>query len=236
MNDVNWGNGITMLGVRRPQASLHINSPVRSSTTAAILLGTLGGCGGGLLRSACNFNKRAWHFTVPRHLSDPHFFPARMSFAMAVLFYALTDPHSFIMPALERIGGSSEHTAGIFKPVDVHAAKWIVMTLCIACNSGTIIVQQLLAAIRGSSSTAASTSKANDRDAATGITKDAAETAGAALDVQNQAGAAGAPADDAATDSSGSDADTSSAILQKRKTNGGGAKSNGSSTNGKIKH
>lgn len=51
VDDMSWGNCITMLGVQRALNPMHAASPVKNSASAAILLGTLAGCGGGLLRS-----------------------------------------------------------------------------------------------------------------------------------------------------------------------------------------
>ena len=51
VDDMSWGNCITMLGVQRAINPMHAASPVKNSASAAILLGTLAGCGGGLLRS-----------------------------------------------------------------------------------------------------------------------------------------------------------------------------------------
>lgn len=51
VDDMSWGNCVTMLGVQRALNPLHAASPVKNSASAAILLGTLAGCGGGLLRS-----------------------------------------------------------------------------------------------------------------------------------------------------------------------------------------
>jgi hypothetical protein len=149
IDDASWGNSVTMLGVQRALIPLHAQSPVKSSTTAALLLGTLAGCGGGLIRMTFNMNRREWFFSVPRHLSAPHF-PVRLSASMALLFYVLTNPHGHTwLPMVPPTGF-----------VDVQTAKWTVIAICCAANTGLGLLQSPAAAASTPTAPAASKAKA----------------------------------------------------------------------------
>lgn len=178
IDDISWGNSVTLLGVQRALTPMHAASPIRSSFSACMVMGTLAGCGGGILRSdtthtqrlhgltgpmlpsltgiatgrpqwmidcfsllaclwlvfACcismmfGFNRRAWSFSVPPQLSGHHFI-ARMSAAMALLFYVLTNPHAYLP----------------YEGVKVQQAKWTVMVILMTMNTGAALLSSIFA-------------------------------------------------------------------------------------------
>jgi len=74
------------------------------------------------------FNRRAWSFSVPPQLSGHHFI-ARMSAAMSLLFYLLTNPHAYLP----------------YEGVKVQQAKWIVMAILMITNTGAALVASMFA-------------------------------------------------------------------------------------------
>ena len=74
------------------------------------------------------FNRRVWSFGVPPQLSGHHFI-ARMSAAMALLFYVLTNPHAYLP----------------YEGIKVQQAKWTVMVILMTMNTGAALLSSIFA-------------------------------------------------------------------------------------------
>jgi hypothetical protein len=65
-----------------------------------------------------NLNHSTWSFTTPRHLHAPHW-PIQLTSSLAVLYYALTNPHSYLP----------------YAGIPVNDAKWTLIVLCVVTNT-----------------------------------------------------------------------------------------------------
>lgn len=83
--------------------------------------------------STLSLSSAKWSFAAPRHFSSNPPLHAVCSFLFALVFYALTNPHGYLtLPAAATdLGAHFLH---------VHDAKWIIITLCIAVNTGANLI------------------------------------------------------------------------------------------------
>ena len=98
LDDISWGVALTKWGFFNAINAAH-ESP-RGSTVAAVLGGTLAGCGGGLTQQACSLLRAEWAFRTPDSLRAPLLsmggFGVKASFCCVSLCYALLDPHGCV--------------------------------------------------------------------------------------------------------------------------------------------
>ena len=98
LDDVSWGVAITKWGMFKSLRAAH-ESP-RGSTVAALIAGTVAGCGGGLLQQAYSLNSVAWAFRTPASLQAPLLsmggFGVKASFVGCVISYTLLDYHGIV--------------------------------------------------------------------------------------------------------------------------------------------
>ena len=71
IDDISWGNSVTLLGVQRALSPMHAASPIRSSFSACMVMGTLAGCGGGILRFDTTHTQSARKLGRPIGLRSP---------------------------------------------------------------------------------------------------------------------------------------------------------------------
>ncbi|KAJ1912122.1 hypothetical protein IWQ60_009809 [Tieghemiomyces parasiticus] len=76
------GYGVTATGVEMVRG---MEGPISESLTAMIIIGTVLGCGGGIIEDVIQFSKRSWNFRTPTLLQRPNF-DIGITFS-SVLFY-----------------------------------------------------------------------------------------------------------------------------------------------------
>ena len=98
LDDVSWGVALTKWGFFNAIGAAH-ESP-RDSAVAAILSGTVAGCGGGLTQQAASLLRAEWALRTPDSLRAPLLsmggFGVKASFCCVCLCYALLDPHGCV--------------------------------------------------------------------------------------------------------------------------------------------
>jgi hypothetical protein len=122
------------------------------------------------------FNRRAWSFSVPPQLSGHHFI-ARMSAAMALLFYALTNPHAYLP----------------YEGIKVQQAKWTVMVILMTMNTGAALLSSIFAGKTAPVAAAAVTDKNETRKQAS-TTAETKQAAAAAVTADAESGDDSEPA------------------------------------------
>ena len=95
-DDVSWGVAITKWGMYKALSAMH-EAP-RPSGVAALLCGTIAGCGGGIVQQMCSLLRAEWKLVTPDSLQGPSLslsrgFGPKASALMAFLAYGLLDPH-----------------------------------------------------------------------------------------------------------------------------------------------
>uniref|UniRef100_A0A7S4C1P3 Uncharacterized protein n=2 Tax=Chrysotila carterae TaxID=13221 RepID=A0A7S4C1P3_CHRCT len=127
LDDLTWGVAITTWGMEKTIGAAHL-AP-RGSAVAAILCGTIAGCGGGLLCDTASLMSTEWKLKTPQALRTVSFAPTT-ALCCCVLAYALRDPHNVVSPFML-------HNAGVaFVPLQPEDVMVVAATL--TCSVSTI--------------------------------------------------------------------------------------------------
>ena len=122
LDDITWGAAITAWGMEH--ALSH-----KAQTVNAILVGTLAGCGGGLMQATFSLLKADWKVTTPAAFTTAKaysFTGPNASFACCVLIYLLQDPHKLLASYGLMLWTPLTQDEGVFAAV------------CVMCSVATV--------------------------------------------------------------------------------------------------
>ena len=122
LDDITWGAAITAWGMEH--ALRH-----DAQCVLALLVGTLAGCGGGLMQATLSLLKADWKFTTPSALTKDKaysFTGPNASAACCVLAYLLQDPHRLLA------------SLGLLLWTPLTADEVVFVSVCVMCSVASV--------------------------------------------------------------------------------------------------